>query len=126
MQIEMISCWLFNSNHSSQDADNCSPKGRDCIETEARKDFNCSVSCEGIYADVQWTEDMLGEEEERQEKKMELMGEMEREQEKANRVQLSKLVDEYNLFKTNVRHFRFDATTNSPVFGEASICFSYI
>ena len=32
----------------------CDPKGRDCIERNSFSGFNCSVSCEGIYADVQW------------------------------------------------------------------------
>ena len=32
----------------------CSPTGRDCIERNSTKSFNCSTTCEGIYADVQW------------------------------------------------------------------------
>ena len=32
----------------------CSPKGRDCIERNSAQSFNCSTTCEGIYADVQW------------------------------------------------------------------------
>ena len=48
----------------------CSPEGRDCIERNFHSTFNCSVTCEGVYADVQWkdepimnTEDKLLEEE---------------------------------------------------------------
>ena len=32
----------------------CGPTGRDCIERNSTKSFNCSTTCEGIYADVQW------------------------------------------------------------------------
>ena len=32
----------------------CGPEGRDCIERNSTKSFNCSTNCEGIYADVQW------------------------------------------------------------------------
>ena len=32
----------------------CGPTGRDCIETNSTKSFNCSTTCEGIFADVQW------------------------------------------------------------------------
>ena len=37
----------------------CSPEGRDCIENKAASTFNCSVACEGIYADVQWVENIV-------------------------------------------------------------------
>ena len=39
----------------------CSPAGRDCIERNIIVSFNCSVSCEGIYADVQWVNDPIQE-----------------------------------------------------------------
>ena len=42
----------------------CSPAGRDCIERNTIVSFNCSVSCEGIYADVQWVNDPIQEGEE--------------------------------------------------------------
>ena len=102
----------------------CSPEGRDCIEDKAGNDFNCSVSCEGMYADVFWVEHMLGEEEIRRQKRMELMGEIERKQEEANMMQIAKLVKEYNMFKKeSVRHFRFSATANFSAFGDS--LFSY-
>lgn len=34
-------------------------KGRDCIETKSTKHFNCSLTCEGIHADVKWVEDKV-------------------------------------------------------------------
>ena len=38
----------------------CGPKGRDCIEENATQSFNCSVSCEGIYADIEWMDEGMG------------------------------------------------------------------
>ena len=32
----------------------CDPKGRGCIERNSTRVFNCSLSCEGIFASVQW------------------------------------------------------------------------
>ena len=29
----------------------CSPEGRDCIENYSAETFNCSINCEGMYAD---------------------------------------------------------------------------
>ena len=41
----------------------CDTKGRDCIEDNAASHFNCSISCEGFFADVQFVEDILDNEE---------------------------------------------------------------
>ena len=32
----------------------CDPKGRDCIEKNALKAFDCNTTCVGIYADIQF------------------------------------------------------------------------
>ena len=32
----------------------CDAKGRDCIEKNSPKTFDCNTTCVGIYADVQW------------------------------------------------------------------------
>ena len=45
----------------------CSPKGRDCIESNFTLTFNCSVSCVGVYADVQWVYEPFEEGEELEE-----------------------------------------------------------
>ena len=37
----------------------CSPKGRDCIERHSTLSFNCTVSCDGVYADVQWVNEQI-------------------------------------------------------------------
>ena len=40
----------------------CNPSGRDCIEHNSAETFNCSKSCTGIYADVQWVGSDIEEE----------------------------------------------------------------
>ena len=37
-----------------QDMVICDAKGRDCIEKNSPKTFDCNTTCVGIYADVQW------------------------------------------------------------------------
>ena len=32
----------------------CDPRGRDCIEENSLKTFQCDPTCTGIYADVEW------------------------------------------------------------------------
>ena len=39
----------------------CNPKGRECIEKNFGRTFNCNTTCEGIYADVQWIGNALEE-----------------------------------------------------------------
>ena len=79
----------------------CNPRGRDCIEENFTLTFNCSVNCEGIYADVQW----MGEKVERK------IGKRGVEQDKKK---YRRLITEYNHFKENiVQHFRFNDTAGS-------------
>ena len=40
--------------YSLQDPASCDPKGRDCIEKDFSKNFDCNTTCVGIYADVEW------------------------------------------------------------------------
>ena len=40
----------------------CGATGRDCIERNHAKSFNCSTTCQGVYADVQWIEKKIEEE----------------------------------------------------------------
>ena len=35
-----------------QDMKICGPEGRDCIEKKSTEPFNCSLTCDGIYADI--------------------------------------------------------------------------
>ena len=115
--------------------DICDPKGRDCIERNFAKSFNCSITCEGIYANVWWVannidEDMVelegaGRTEtnkeindelqrriaalERRLGKMEKDGDGERGEE-MDKDKYKKLISEYQNFKgKHVRHFRFNS-----------------
>ena len=40
----------------------CGATGRDCIERNHAKSFNCSTTCQGVYADVQWIDKNIDEE----------------------------------------------------------------
>ena len=111
----------------------CSPEGRDCIENKATSTFNCSVACEGIYADVQWVENVveaMGEEPVEDDVEKKLNGvymdevfmlvyknlkkeiEMLKKGKKGDELghKFKKLISEYKQFKNNqVQHFRFDS-----------------
>ena len=124
----------------------CSPKGRDCIERNSTKSFNCSTTCEGIYADVQWVgkkieEDVEDEDEaeaavEREvgeelakvyrqlaelKKEMKLMKNGGQEKgEELDKEKYKMLISEYRKFKReNVKHFRLNSAENSSSFGKS-------
>ena len=129
-----------------QDLEICGPKGRDCIERNSTRSFNCSTNCEGIYADVQWVgkkieEDVEDDEAEAVvERKLEgevgeelakvykQLAELKKEvklnsgQEKGEELDKEKykmLIAEYRKFKReNVKHFRFNSGENSSAFGK--------
>ena len=127
----------------------CGPKGRDCIERNSTKSFNCSTTCEGIYADVHWVgkkveEDMedeeaeeaietefKGKDDERLSRLLKRLADLEKEvkllksggEEKGEEVDKEKykmLIAEYRKFKAkNVKHFRFNSALNSSSFGKS-------
>ena len=75
----------------------CNPRGRDCIEENSALAFNCSINCEGIYADVEWFKDNKG------------FG--------RDKLKYKRLISEYNTFKRNiVQHFKFDPANDSTMF----------
>ena len=120
----------------------CGPKGRDCIERNPIRSFNCSTTCEGIYADVQWVEKII--EEDIKDKKAEVietveevspmllkrLANLEKEVkflknsfgengEELDKEKYKMMIAEYRKFKTkNVKHFRFNAAENSSAFGK--------
>ena len=76
-----------------QDMKTCSPKGRACIEKKSAETFNCSMTCEGMYADINWKD-----------------GKMKNEMDKDKYAELS---SEYVNFKReNVKHFKFSSATS--------------
>ena len=46
--------YLLKREHFTVHSQVCGPNGRDCIERHSSNTFNCSSTCEGIYANVQW------------------------------------------------------------------------
>ena len=92
-----------------QELEKCDPKGRHCIYANSTQTFNCNVTCEGIYADVEWVKG---------EKPMEMMKGKNREE--LGRMGLMRLISEYKEFKrTHVQHFRFDSEANTTMFGKS-------
>ena len=125
----------------SQDMDVCELKGRDCIDKNSIKTYDCSTTCVGIYADVQWREILLEEEKVDREAEIKLQGEggkfqqqlvdlirMEvmkmKKSEKGHGEEVDKdkykmMVAEYRKFKEkNVKHFRLNVGANSSSFGK--------
>ena len=122
--------------------------GRDCIERNSITDFNCSTTCQGIYADVQWIGkkieegmqdekaeeavelELKGKDDEKFNKMLKRLVDLEKEikvlkrrdQEKGEELDKEKykiLIAEYRKFKRrNVKHFRFNSATNSSIFGK--------
>ena len=83
-----------------KDLEKCSPAGRDCIEKNSAETFNCSISCEGIYADIHWKRDE------------EMTFEIDKDK-------YAVLSSEYKNFKKeSVKHFRFSSEASRSMFGE--------
>ena len=121
----------------------CNPEGRDCIDNKSTSTFNCSVACEGIYADVQWVDNVVEAMEEEPvedevEKKLRSMfadastkfvyenlkKEIEmikggKKGDELDRQKLKMLISEYKQSKKNqVQNFRFDSAARSTSFGK--------
>ena len=80
----------------------CSPKGRDCIENLLAETFNCSMTCDGMYADISW-------------KEVEIKGTMDKDKH-------ALLSSEYENFKRKyVKHFEFSSSSDSVMFGEQKL-----
>ena len=68
------------------------------------------MTCEGIYADVQWGNE-----------RMEELGNIETgiKGQMMDKTNFVKLISEYKQFKTNyVKHFRFNSAASTSMFGE--------
>ena len=77
----------------------CSPAGRDCIDRESHKSFDCKMACVGLYADVGVSE-----------KHTRLEGDSK---------QLMGLVEAYERHKKKfVKNFVFNESAKSTTFGE--------
>ena len=128
--------------------DTCTPEGRDCIEAKSTSMFNCSTTCDGVYANVQWDGRKSGVNEEDHlenvietnmignasaetgtllrrlahlEKKVKFLeGTLEEKREELDKDKYQLLVFEYRKCKTrSVKHFRLDPSANSRSFGKS-------
>ena len=120
----------------------CGLKGRDCIEKNSGKTYNCSTTCVGIYSDVEWRRMLLEEEtvasetENTNQKASELdmirkeLADLQVEvnklksngqgkEEEVDKEKFKMMIAEYRKFKAkNVKHFRLNVRANSSSFGE--------
>ena len=118
----------------------CNPEGRSCIEKNFAGTFDCNMTCEGIFADVQWVDEQMEEPEEHEQVEVKfknideeefakLMNEVEKriqrmkgtsdnKGEELDKVKFQKMISEYKKFKMNsVKHLRFNSVANSTKFG---------
>ena len=133
--------YLLKHEHFTVHSQVCGPKGRDCIERYSSNTFNCSSTCKGIYANVQWVgksvdEDLTQEkfacskdgEQNQLEKRLDALvkyiKKMENDRDgKGEEVDAEKykmLIAEYKRFKKQrVQHIRFQSEKGfTPAFGK--------
>ena len=123
----------------------CNPAGRDCLDRFSGHTFNCSMTCEGIYSDVQWLDDMQEDMKDKLvEQEIEIGGEVDGELTKMKRLyndlrkemerlkdsighrkdevdskKYTAIISEYKKFKkNNVKHFRLGTSSNLPMFSK--------
>ena len=122
----------------------CDAKGRDCIEKNSSKTFNCDTTCVGVYADVQWIgknteEDFDNERADEADfggkidddllKILRLMKDdikdvmkiaTGKRGEELDRKKYKILISEYRKFKTrNVKYYRFNSKATLSTFGKS-------
>ena len=99
-QIRWNICWNYdNLSIILQEHGRCDRKGWDCVERNFDNNFTCSVSCEGIYADIQLA--LLGDEEK-----------------KADEEKVKEVVDQYEKFKRRtLPNFRFNPQKGATHYG---------
>ena len=87
----------------------CDPKGRDCIENNFARTFNCSTSCVGLYADVKGKRNTVEQPADD--------GPINK-SEGAEKLKFQKLIMEYRNYKKKfVQHFSFNSTLSKSKFG---------
>ena len=115
----------------------CNPEGRSCIEKNFAGTFDCNMTCDGIFADVQWVDEQMEEAEEHEQvevkfknideeeffaklmKRMQRMkGTSDKKGEELDKAKFQKMISEYRKFKMNsVKHLRFNSVANTAKFG---------
>ena len=101
-QVDIIR-FVTKKTYLWQDFKKCSPIGRDCIERNSAETFNCNVSCEGFYADVQRAEERTADE-----------GCTGKRDEEMDRQKYLTLLSEYKDFKRSIgQHYRFNGVAET-------------
>ena len=115
----------------------CDATGRDCIEKNSSKTFECNTTCTGIYADVEWVGKSSQEEFKDDDIQTNLEGKIDDELlkvlilfkteimrntgqrgEELDKKKYKMLISEYRKLKTKtVKHFRFNSAANLSNFG---------
>ena len=118
----------------------CNPRGRSCIERNFARTFDCNMTCEGVFADVQWVNEQMEESEEEEEVEVKfknideeefyakLMNEVDKKVQgilkgskrgkELDKDKFLKMISEYKRFKINaVKQLRFNSAANSSKFG---------
>ena len=97
----------------------CDPNGRDCIESKHQEKFNCSVSCEGLYADKHREDKVNLRPCEKTSDSSEKLRETSDGEGRTSK-QLIRMVKEYKRFKkTLVQIFDFNPSDAQAKYGEA-------
>ena len=97
----------------------CDPNGRDCIESKHQERFNCSVSCEGLYADGHRGDKVNLRPCEKISDSSEMLCETSDGDDRTSK-QLMRMVKEYKRFKkTLVQIFDFNSSDTQAKYGEA-------
>ena len=120
----------------------CDAKGRDCIEKNSSKTFNCDTTCVGVYADVQWIGKNIEEDfDNERADEVDFGGKIDddllkilrlmkddikdvmkiatgKRGEELDRKKYKILISEYRKFKTrNVKYYRFNSKATLSTFG---------
>ena len=91
-----ITLWPF-----SQGARKCDVEGRDCIEKNYARTFNCNTTCDGVYADIHMIKNQPMKAKQKlmkfglKQRKMEL----ESKDKGADKAKFERLIEEYRQFK---------------------------
>ena len=122
----------------------CDAKGRDCIEKNSSKTFNCDTTCVGVYADVQWIGKNIEEDfDNERADEVDFGGKIDddllkilrlmkdnikdvmkiatgKRGEELDRKKYKILISEYRKFKTrNVKYYRFNSKATLSTFGKS-------
>ena len=106
-----------------QGARKCDLEGRDCIEKNYARTFNCNTTCDGVYADIHMIKNHPVKSELEQ-LKMDLESKDKTLEKGADKAKFEKLIDEYRQFKRSfVQHYKFSPISNETRFGQSKTSF---